>query len=238
MHSPRISTILLAMACLGAGACPANGTDVSVAPEAAVPVAQPFLPPPALASAMPMVPVWIPVPAGPLRPYYFVPQPVPTLGVPAGWAPFFMVLVPAVPAQAPVSAEVDYGPVADTPVVELPSPVSPGAGLLPKAIESGPAVPAAPPSPPEASARAAAGASAVDYGPVSDTPIVDLPVPAAPVPPAQPAPFTAGESRAAPTRQKASKKSAAPRRVAPHAKTKPLPKKRMCWSGGVVAPCK
>lgn len=227
-----------ALMLLGTAAAVANGTEPSAAPQ---PVATQPVPP-----GMPAAPVWVQLPVAGSYPYFLmVPQPVPSpvlpqMVLPPGWGPFVMVWVPVQALQAQsMPPVVDYGPVADTPVVVLPEPEaepSASAGLSPSvpAAEATPsAVPetAGPPAePPGLSVPAESAMPAeVDYGPVAPTPVVVLPAHAAP--------------SAAP--QADTKKPVKPRKK-PVAGKKPVSpsappataKKRMCWTNGVVAPCR
>ncbi|MCA1978677.1 MAG: hypothetical protein LDL19_05510 [Thiobacillus sp.] len=301
---------LIALACLDAGLASANGTepgpDEHAAPPAVVASApatpavsgasssHAMMPLPSLPAMAPVAPVWLQVPASGLRPYYVVPQaggmawsvapafpapPVPPARMlaPSGWVPYVLVLVPVQPS-AP--AQVDYGPVAETPVVPLPEPETPvppveteirGADAVEPPAVAAPAIVAAPPAavpaaenaPPVPATPAPAAASApaiesqgpvpmkaaepvaapvqlaveaksaaapadVDYGPVAPTPVVDLLAVAA-----SPAPRSAVPSTAGRTVKPVVKKPAAARPAAV-----PPARKRMCWSNGVVSPCK
>ncbi len=228
--------------------------------------------------ARPMVYYWAPPPnmMWPVLPQY----PSPMVMPPVVW-----VMVP-VPASSLVPAGVDYGPVADTPVVELPVPDSvpeqvvmqDSAPSSPASVDYGPvaetpvvaipefthdmdqagleeaALAAALAQEAQSAAGTAAAASTlttsqgeanepspteasppqappVDYGPVTPTPIVDL---------------LALEAQAAETGEQVSPKAAAkpvrksgtPASPKPVAQKKSAPVKRMCWSKGVVAPCR
>ena len=271
----KIRTLMGAML-LVSGLAIAND-NVSVAPNIVPPVQ---VTPAMVPSMVSPAPIWLQVlPVPGTQPYYPVPQPgmvwppppypapmtLPPATPPAIWMPFMWVLVPV---QAP--AKVDYGPVADTPVIELPLPdevpaaTTPEvAALVPVAAESnktvietdkpaggGVAVDASriellPAAGMDGSSPAAVtsvtiaepvaapvNAMMVDYGPVMSTPVVDL---------------LALQQQAA---------VASPRklpRYAPKPVRKPIvatqpklrsttianpAKKRLCWTNGVVAPCR
>ena len=236
--------------------------------------AAPKMPPPApMAPAMspPMVwqaPMWVQmVPVSGNQPYYPMPQPgmgwpvLPHYAAPmfippvtsAPWPPFMWVIVP-VQAMSHSPAGIDYGPVADTPVIELPppdeapaAPTPEGSMSAPTAVEmdrpvSGQGRMTDPSSnmnepsvvgatePAAAPAAVSAVALMVDYGPVTPTPVVDLlalqkqtAVESVPKP-----------STSNPARKASATPSSKPRSTAT---TKPV-KKRMCWTNGVVAPCR
>ncbi len=268
LRKPRVllGTILLG---LGSGLAMANGS----AP--AQPQTIPAMNPPVMAQA----PMWlqmVPIPG--TAHYYLMPQPGMTWPVPvapqypapmpfaapAAWAPFVWVLVP-VPPIAAMPATVDYGPVADAPVVELPPDEVPaattpeGAALAPVTMEADQAAsvpsPAPVTAPVEATTTNAAAlnpamlaaaapesvsppvvsappsAITVNYGPVTPTPVVNL---------------LALEKRAAAARsrntfrakpQGVRKATATALKPLPAAAAKPV-KRRLCWSNGVVAPCR
>jgi hypothetical protein len=212
----------------------APGTPPSAPGEATVAAARAVAEAQAAAAfaSMPVHPAWPqgmfpmmwPMPyALPLHPAMaggmLVPVPiygVPGMPVPPTWIPVFtMPVPPAAPVALPAEAGVDYGPVSDTPVVELPPSEDASA---PPAVEPGAAlVPAAGPVDPPWTAPA------VDYGPVTATPVVDLLTLEAP--PAAPPPVSKS------TRSGAKAKTPAKGAAAPR-------KNRMCWENGVVAPCK
>jgi hypothetical protein len=203
-------------------------------------------------------PVTYPMPFGVVG--WPAPVPMPMAPGPAsgGWLPVVLVWMPV---QALAPSGVDYGPVADTPVVELPAPDdavaseappasspepvpapageaggghppaapdrgdtgSPAAAVASTAVASGAgaARPAAPPGEPlqAASAGGLAAPAAVtkpgvDYGPIAPTPVVHLVKPRKP----------------AATRPAGAKPAAA--------SPAPPPKRRLCWTNGVVAPCR
>ncbi|MBI1283746.1 MAG: hypothetical protein GC183_05360 [Thiobacillus sp.] len=238
--------------------------------------------PPMMPAARPMVYYWAPPPGmmWPVLPQYPAPMPMPAV---------VWVMVP-VPATSLTPAAVDYGPVADTPVVELP-PVygapeammlEGGASPAPAMVDYGPVadtpvmeLPQSEPDIAQAVAEDAALAAAlaqegkvnagpaeivfgvesvtvngqasvagepatptvavpvneipVDYGSVAPTPVVDLlalesqasKAPGASQPPSKPA-----------------RKPGTPVSPKPVAKTKSEPSKRLCWTKGVVAPCR
>lgn len=271
MHLFEKKTLLASAMLLGLGVGQAIANDSATAQP------QPSLE----ATHSAMAPAWLrmaPVPGAyyywvpqtgmawpvPVMPQYAVPMPPPATGA---WAPFVWLLVPS-PAMATVPATVDYGPVADTPVVELPLSDETPAAAIPEKATQAPAtmdadrtarVPgpgeavhapvsveamtrasvadtaiqaaAAPESTPLPAAPVARSAVAVNYGPVAPTPVVRLPVPG---------------KRAAATRSRNTSrvKSRAAGKAAAAA-PKPLPvsvaaptRKRLCWSNGVVAPCR
>lgn len=192
--------------------------------EAAQPPAAPVVPmPPPMSQGMPYaanaaVGMWLPVPVR-LAP-----------GMPAAltWIPVVLVPMPLVaPAAVPVAETVDYGPVSETPVVELPlpqegeaEPPQPGALFAPDRTSAAEDLLA----PAPAAAPSAWRAPEVDYGPATPAPVVDmLALEKQLFEPAAPA--------SKPVRQGKPK---------PEAAVKPASgqKKRMCWENGVVAPCK
>lgn len=228
-------TLLAAAAVwLSAGAA---ASETVVSPQLPVQMVQLAMPP-----MVQMVPAagaqalyWVAPPgmAWPAVPAY----PAPMMPPPNAWRPFVWMLVPVLPA-AP-AAEVSYGPVADTPVVLLPPPEpaqdpAPAVAAVPTeppasaAVESEPArlgdVPVETPP-----ALALPGPALPDYGPVAPTPVVDvlaLQQPAAAVRPRTP---HRNASKAA--------RPPAPAVASPAAAGKPA-RQRMCWSNGVVAPCR
>ena len=221
---------------------------------------------PALTPAiLPPFPAWPPMMAIPgMGVHYMVPQqgmmwPMPfQYPVPMAMPPFVWVMVP-VPAMATMPARVDSGPVVEAAVAKLPLPdpesgpaVTDNAGQS-LASRNGEIAPteeatvtdhpsASPASPVPAVAMIAddvpvrpdaipAGV-AVDYGPVAPTPVVDLLA------------LQHQEAIASPPNQRpaiskpvrkpvAGKRSKQPAQVA----DKPA-KKRLCWTKGVVEPCR
>lgn len=186
------------------------------------------------AAALPRYPAPQPGMGWPLRPQYPAPVAMQT-AAPAMWAPFVWVLVPMPALPAP--AEVDYGPVTHTPVIELPLPEATSAA----ATQEGPPVtgdgdafattPVTVMAEPAIAPVALSGREvAVDYGPVTPTPVVDLLAlqPKVVAPPRKPAP-------AAP---KPAPKSAAAKTPKASSKVANKPKPRLCWTNGVVAPCR
>lgn len=202
--------------------------------------------PPMMPVARPMVYYWAPPPGmvWPVMPQYPAHVTMPSV---------VWVMVP-VPATSLSPAMVDYGPVADTPVVELPQTdpdtaqaVAEDAALAAALaqegkVDAGPAEGASgvesatlngqSPAAGEPAAPAIAvpvNEAPVDYGPVSPTPVVDLltleslasKTPDASRPPPKPA-----------------RKSGTPASPKPVAKAKSEPSKRLCWTKGVVAPCR
>lgn len=152
---------------------------------------------------------------------------------PAMW-PLVWVLVPTAPAPV----EVDYGPVAHPPVTELPAPDPMSAAATPgksgvAEVVAQEALAATPPTvlaePVIAPMALSEREAAVDYGPVTPTPVVNLltPQPQAVARPRKPAP-------AAP------KPVPKPAAKSPKASSKSVSKpiRRLCWTNGVVAPCR
>lgn len=148
-------------------------------------------------------------------------------------------------------ADVDYGPVTVTPVVEMPSEPDPAQAVLEDAAlaaalaqevasspESSPPAVLNSQSPVEAVVESSALAVAVqvdlppvDYGPVTPTPVVDLQALES-----QAAKLTV--KPAATPKKSVRKKSGISASTKPVANAKPEPAKRMCWTKGVVAPCR
>lgn len=218
MKPTRIFSAMAVMAVLGTATAAANGTEPDTVKPPVPLVAAP---------GVNMTPVWVQIPmTGPI-PYFLAPplpmpvQPLPQMTLPPGWGPFVMVWVPLQALQPTAQpALVDYGPVADTPVVELPEtvvePAVPETLLSPAPVVMMPV---------DAEAASVPG-SEVDYGPIAPTPVVDLMALSAPVAVSVPA--------SKPPKKPAVKKN--PVRKLPAA-TVPA-KKRMCWTNGVVAPCR
>ena len=253
---------LSALALLGVTGAMANGTQPDTPLQPASPQQQ--VSPPQVAPGVPMAPVWVQLPAAGSYPYFLAtPQPVPAyplpqMTLPSGWGPFVMVWVPVQALQAAsIPPVVDYGPVAETPVVMLPEPDPEPAPQAAATGETQPAValpvpadmPAASPGPdgaavpavaPEAatppleqavaeSVQVSVPATDVDYGPVAPTPVVELPD------------FTAPPAVAAPAQPPATVKKKPVVRKKPVSKAPAAAtpaRKRMCWNNGVVAPCR
>jgi len=149
--------------------------------------------------------------------------------------PVMLVPTPALAGVSlPQGRSVDYGPVSETPVIELPAPeeVDPqpsgesGATIVPESEKDTSATSVAPSEAVSGAVSALADSlwtePTVDYGPVTDTPVVDL--------------LALEKKLFAPAvRSKERVGASAP----PPAKPVPAPKKaRMCWKNGIVAPCK
>lgn len=204
MYPTTILAALFALTALGSTFATADGT----APDAAKPASLPL--------ASPSVAMQQSIPA--------YPQPQTTLPPGEGpWVPL-QALQPA--PQPPV---VDYGPVADTPVVELPGPILEQVNEITR--ETPPASVAAEKTGLIAVASLPDAAPEPDYGPIAPTPVVDLLALTAQSAASEPAPPS--------VKSPAIKKPAVKRkavREAPVAVTPP--KKRMCWNNGVVAPCR
>lgn len=185
------------------------------------------MPPAAPSGWMPWVPVYT-VPVWPA--HWPLPVPIQPATGPGGVAYVLMwVPVPLGGAAAP-AAEVSPGSSAAQPAVEdaAPTPAAEAPGAQPVDETAAPPASAAPaaPTPPAADAPpvpapAAARPVNVDYGPVAPTPVVYLVRRSRPQAPA-----------VAPARAPA--KATPPAAAAPRA----TPKPRLCWSNGVVGPCR
>ena len=178
-----------------------------------------------LAGKVLLMPVWM--------------QPMPGMPPVLNWFPVMLAPVPALAAMPSAPADsVDYGPLSDAPVIELPLPdevnsqsiEEPGAMNVPQSQlrAAGTSTAAEPPSvtaPAVASAASAPedppwSAPTVDYGPSIDAPVVDM--------------LALEKKLFAPAVQPRK-----PMGPSVPAAAKPVPKKaRMCWKNGVVAPCK
>ena len=282
MGALRMMRAAMAGLLLSSGLVVANDTK-SVAPDAqpmpaqAAPAASPVVAPQSPVWLQ-MVPVvgpggmyWIPVPAvrWPAAPQYPAPIPLPypayAGGQPNVWMP---VPMPAqAPAALPGSAEVDYGPVADTPVVELsafdatsdsapvPAAAEPaGAALTPALPESAKPVAGstAETITPELPASAGMGQpSAPAEAQASVVPASLTAVDYGPVAPTPVVDLLAAERQAVAPRPRKKAQVApkplqpasnAPAASAPASPPVPTPaqpaKKRLCWNKGVVAPCR
>jgi hypothetical protein len=249
-----------------------------IAPSAAMglqmpPIARPqvyyWVPPPGMMwPVMPQYPapiamppvVWVMVPAASLTPAQVDYGPVadgPVVELPTFDAAPAQIMMQDVAPSTP--AEVDYGPVADTPVVELappdaaitqtmmedaalaaalaqegnakggPAPVAPGVELpSPAGMDThSPATGTREPS--NLTVAVPANVAPVDYGPVTPTRVVDL------LALQQQAVAASEVSKAA---KKPAPKSGASRSPRPVQKAKSAPTKRICWTRGVVAPCR
>lgn len=254
MRAVMVAWLLIAGLTHADDPTPAGGAQLPPAPaiDPPAPLHQGW----AQAVSMMRAPAYFPVPPGtvwPWQPMRLAPVMVPW-PAPGPWAPFALLWVP-LPTAMPVP--VDYGPLMQTPVVELPlpdfalEPAVPGDGTtVLEAAEPGKAGAVtvieqvrsdAVASPTSAMPEPPVGAPApvgVDYGPVTPTPVVDL---------------IALEQQM----EAASAASRSPERTAPKAPRKqvrtrtptttpstpaqsaaPPVKRRMCWSNGVVAPCR
>jgi hypothetical protein len=162
-------------------------------------------------------------------------QTMPGLPPVLSWVPVMLVPTPALAGVSlPQGRSVDYGPLSETPVIELPAPdevdAQPsgesGATIVPESEKETSATSVAPSEAVSGEASALADSPwtepTVNYGPVTDTPVVDL--------------LALEKKLFAPAvRSKKRTGSSAP----PPAKPVPAPKKaRMCWKNGIVAPCK
>lgn len=215
---------LIGAALLAPGLAVANGTESGLPGAQALSAGTASVPLPAIAS---LPPVWLPMVSFPgAQAYYYYPIVQPGMmwpmpypyPMPQATPPFVWLPVPLQTlSQQARPAAVDYGPVADTPVVELlPFEATPAAGLHPGAAPAG---------------AAAADPVAVDYGPVAPTPVVNL------VPVPSQAGGTKPRNRLRPASDPLRKPVAAtPRQARPAAPAAPAGK-RMCWTRGVVAPC-
>jgi hypothetical protein len=257
MNPTKVFVTLAVAASLGAATAVANGSEPDTVQTATPPVAAP---------GVAMTPMWMQLPVAGSYPYYLMPTqpvppyPVPQMTLPPGWGPFVMVWVPVQVLQAmPMPPVVDYGPVSETPVVVLPEPepepvakvVSdtppvampvladlPAVSLTPALVGAVPALApqevSAAPVEPRSAESDPARAQDVGYGPIASTPVVELPD------------FTAPPATSAPMQPpvKANKKPVSSKKPAKKpAKTQPAAasaptRKRMCWSNGVVAPCR
>ncbi|MGK2952215.1 MAG: hypothetical protein ACSLEZ_07500 [Thiobacillus sp.] len=258
---------LVGLMLLGPGMVVANG---------ALPVASDTLPPvqtmPAMVASAPMWQQMMSVLGVP--PFYSMPQsgmalpmlpqsPAPMImspAMPATWMPFAWVWVP-VGAVTPAPAAVDYGPVADTPVIELPlADTAANIMMAPDGMAHASATV-------DADKRVTAGeataeAPLVDVHSITDSssslPAAVMPAPVAdplavavsavvvdygPVTPTPVVDMLALEKQLAraslrkssqPASKSAVTKSNKPVSTTP---SKPV-KKRMCWNNGVVAPCR
>lgn len=283
MNSIGLLRGLGTVACLGSCLAWANGSEPAASPATpvvmplpgAMPVPQAWpVPPMPVASFYPVFPggmAWTPAP-------YYPPVSPMFMGVPPGWVPYVMVLVPVqapvpveglpeqaraggaaappatrlaahegplpapAPQVAPLPVDVDYGPIAATPVVGLAS------------LETGHAIH-------EAQAQSVSAPSVVSYGPVAPTPVVDMadlekafdmPVagkavavtagnglPVIDYGPIAPTPVVslAGPKKPAVT-TRANAKPAPPRAAVKPGRSAQPAKPRMCWHNGIVSPCK
>lgn len=240
----------------------------------AFPVAADTLPPiqavPAMAASAPMWSQMMHVLGAP--PFYSIPQsgmawPMPPrypapmiMPAPAAWMPFVWVWVP-VGAVAPALAAVDYGPVADTPVIELPlADTAANAVIAPDGMAHAPATV-------DTDKRVTAGEATSEVLPIdvqsttdssSSLPAAVMPVPVAaslvvpvsavvvdygPVTPTPVVDMLVLEKQLARASLRKSSRSALKPAVTKSNKpdsttaSKPV-KKRMCWNNGVVAPCR
>lgn len=253
-----------------AAAATGPGTPGSGSPAAAATPA-----PPAAVNAprMPSYPVWpggaYPVMRLPLQPmpyfvpYYpgraggfFMPAPMPMMmpGMPAPrtWVP--VIMIPAAVAPGVTGPTLDYGPVADTPVVELPLPealgTEPQGEPEPSSTKSEPkgesGASVGPEAPPVAAiqpvmAQPAAETAGVDSAAALAAseavawpePKVDYgPVAATPV-----VDLLALEKQLSDPPIRASTRTRS--RATPTASAAPVAKKkRICWENGIVAPCR
>jgi hypothetical protein len=239
----------------------------------ALPVASDTPPPvqtmPAMALSAPMWPQMMSVPGVP--PFYSMPQsgmawpmlpryPGPmVMPPPATWMPFVWVWVP-VGAVTPAPAPVDYGPVADAPVIELPLPDTAanivmaldGTADTPETVDADKS---------KAAEGAMAEAPQVDVSSITDSsslPAAVVPAPitaplAVPVNavvvdygPVTPTPvvdmLVLEKQLARASLRKSSPPVSKPtvsKSNKPDSTTASKPvKKRMCWNNGVVAPCR
>ena len=238
--------VFVGLLLLGSGLAVANDTEPAVPDRQTgsvqgAPTATPVM--------APLPQVWPQMMAVPSPPFYYVmPQPgmvwpmwpqYQPYPFPLMMPPFVWMMVPmqtATPGK-PASAEADDGPVAATPGVAISSSTQ-GVGLaadasvaeLPPSAERAPAQGAA--EPVAEAVAASVSMVAVDYGPVAPTPVVDWP--------ALQQPATVISPR---KRLRANQKSVSKPDVAMQPKPRPATvtepaKKRMCWTKGVVAPCR
>jgi hypothetical protein len=211
------------------------------AAQASNPPSSPALPGGPLSAAPTTLPAMQPMPyfQGLAGRVMFMPiwmQSMPGMPPVLNWVPVMLVPTPALAGVSlPQGRSVDYGPLSETPVIELPAPeeVDPqpsgesGATIVPESEKDTSATSVAPSEAVSGEVSALADSPpwtepTVDYGPVIDTPVVDL---------------LALEKKlfAPPVRGKERVGASAP----PPAKPVPAPKKaRMCWKNGIVSPCK
>lgn len=220
-EAPAAATVETSRASANPPSAPAlPGGSVGAAPTT-LPALQPMPYFQGLAGRVMLMPIWM--------------QAMPGMPPVVSWVPVMLVPTPALAGvSVPQGRSVDYGPVSETPVIELPAPdeVDPqpsgesGATIVPECEKDLSAAPVAPSEAVSAEASALADSPwqepMIDYGPVIDTPVVDL---------------LALEKKlsapAVPSKKRTG--SSAP----PPAKQAPAPKKaRMCWKNGIVAPCK
>jgi hypothetical protein len=258
---------LVGLMLLGPGMVVANGA-LPVAPDIPPPVQAM----PATTFPAPMWPQMMPVPGAP--PFYSMPQPgmawpmlppypVPMImppAMPATWTPFVWVWVP-VGAVTPASTTVDYGPVADTPVIELPlADTAANIAMAPDGVAHAPVTVDVDTDKRVTVGAATAEAPLVDVqsttGLASSLPAAVMPAPVAaslvvsvsvvdygPVAPTPVVDMLALEKRLAKTSlRKSSPPVSKPTVIKSNkpdstAASKP-DKKRMCWNNGVVAPCR
>lgn len=256
---------LVGLILLGPGMVIANG---------ALPVAADTLPPvqamPAMAASAPMWSQMMHVPGVP--PFYSMPQsgmawpmlpryPAPMImppAMPATWMPFVWVWVP-VGTVTSAPATVDYGPVADTPVIELP--LADTAANIVNALDGRAHAPATVDTDKRVTAgEAMAEAPLVDVQSTTDSSsslpaaVMSAPVAAplvipvsvvdyGPVAPTPVVDMLALEKQLARASLRKSSRPASKPAVTKSNKpdsttaSKPV-KKRMCWNNGVVAPCR
>lgn len=208
--------------------------------SAANPPSSPALPGGPVSAAPTILPAMQPMPyfqglAGRVMFMPILMQTMPGMPPVLNWVPVMLLPTPALAGVSlPQGRSVDYGPLSETPVIELPAPeeVDPqpsgesGATIVPESEKDTSAKSVAPSEAVSGEVSALADSPwtepTVDYGPVTDTPVVDL---------------LALEKKlfAPPVRSKERVGASAP----PPAKPVPAPKKaRMCWKNGIVAPCK
>jgi hypothetical protein len=189
--------------------------------RAAPPAMQPMPNFQGLAGRVMFMPIWM--------------QTMPGLPPVLSWVPVMLVPTPALAGVSlPQGRSVDYGPISETPVIELPAPdevdAQPsgesGGMIVPESEKETSATSVAPSEAVSGEASALTDSPwtepTVNYGPVTDTPVVDL--------------LALEKKLFAPAvRTKERVGASAP----PPAKPVPAPKKaRMCWKNGIVAPCK
>jgi hypothetical protein len=264
MSAPEIMRSFIAALLLGPGLVVAAGSE-TVTPNEPPTATQ--MAPAVQQDIAPSAAMWLPMmPVARPQVYYWAPPPgmmwpvLPQYPAPMAMPPVVWVMVP-VPAASLTPAQVDYGPVADTPVVELPLldaamtqtmmedaalaaalAKEGNADIGPAAVASGVEMPSSagmntqPPATgaDEASTLAVAApanVAPVDYGPVTPTPVVDLLA-------LQTQVAGSGAPESSQATAKSGHKSGTPASPMPIPKVKSAPAKRMCWSKGVVAPCR
>jgi hypothetical protein len=220
-EAPAATTVEAAQASANPPNSPALPGEAGSAAPTTLPAMQPMPYFQGLAGRVMFMPIWM--------------QTMPGMPPVLSWVPVMLVPAPAFTGVSlPQGRSVDYGPLSEAPVIELPAPeeVDPqpsgesGATIVPGSEKDMSATSVAPSEAVSGEVSVLADAPwtepTVDYGPVTDTPVVDL--------------LALEKKLLLPAvRTKERVGSSAP----PPAKPVPAPKKaRMCWKNGIVAPCK